>query len=521
MRQRVEDGDTRFPVLARQMSAEKRWTWFVSLAVERFERWCGPGAITSTNIQSYRLPPVDVVMVWHAYLLNPGWYIEDTMRISQLTALAAFNPYMDMVRKYVEILVPDDPVVERTSYWETSTWTLYDPFDSTRNLTHKYIVCPGCFKQVAAPFLNESGSGYAQMNFRFDCPCGHSITKDTLGVYKFAKNLLEPSESDTGKYFAYCAFPCSLHHPGNVFDIPRAIAIRRNISDVAQFKNKVTDEIMVKVKNNHDLRLHLATKLKSRLSNRIAAAYTDDRMFSIDLVGAVLRQASFIKKMADLGWTAPTFFSSEAHSLLLVNSIVKYHAFLGLMQSSPSGFFVPTLDIDLVWHTHQLTAQKYQSDCRRLVTRCIDHNDKVDDGKLSDAFDSTCRAWKARYGVPYAQCGCPVPDNTILQRLRHIVSATTLRKNAQLKPEVDLDASAATHPSDHNAVHVNGPGASAHKSGMKSNNSTHEKAFHPGAGASASNTGGCVSDSHNIIDKSDGANCAVVCNIVESMMRIQ
>lgn len=107
-----------------------------------------------------------------------------------------------------------------------------------------------------------------------------------------------------------------------------------------------------------------------------------------------------------------------------------------------------------------------------------------------------------------------MPDNTILQRLRHIVSATALRKNARLKPEVDLDASAATHPSDHNAVHVNGPGASGHKSKMKSNNSTHEKAFHPGAGVSASNTGGCVSDSHNIIDKSDGANCAVVCNIV-------
>lgn len=40
-----------------------------------FERWCGPGAIPSTNIQSYRLPPVDVVMVWHAYLLNPGYAV--------------------------------------------------------------------------------------------------------------------------------------------------------------------------------------------------------------------------------------------------------------------------------------------------------------------------------------------------------------------------------------------------------------------------------------------------------------
>lgn len=31
-------------------------------------------------------------------------------------------------------------------------------------------------------------------------------------------------------------------------------------------------------------------------------------------------------------------------------------SFLDLMSSSPASFFVPTLDIDLVWHTHQLMA---------------------------------------------------------------------------------------------------------------------------------------------------------------------
>jgi len=35
MRLKVEDGDPRFPDLVREMSAEKRWEWFVSLAVER------------------------------------------------------------------------------------------------------------------------------------------------------------------------------------------------------------------------------------------------------------------------------------------------------------------------------------------------------------------------------------------------------------------------------------------------------------------------------------------------------
>jgi hypothetical protein len=42
------------------------------------------------------------------------------------------------------------------------------------------------------------------------------------------------------------------------------------------------------------------------------------------------------------------------------------------MASSPATFFVPTLDIDLVWHTHQLISAKYQSDCTTYVGRFID-----------------------------------------------------------------------------------------------------------------------------------------------------
>ena len=42
------------------------------------------------------------------------------------------------------------------------------------------------------------------------------------------------------------------------------------------------------------------------------------------------------------------------------------------MSSSPVSFFVPTLDIDLVWHTHQLIPSKYQQDSESFVGRFID-----------------------------------------------------------------------------------------------------------------------------------------------------
>jgi hypothetical protein len=43
-----------------------------------------------------------------------------------------------------------------------------------------------------------------------------------------------------------------------------------------------------------------------------------------------------------------------------------------MMADSPGSFLVPTLDIDLAWHTHQLMASRYQSECLALVGRYVD-----------------------------------------------------------------------------------------------------------------------------------------------------
>ena len=47
-------------------------------------------------------------------------------------------------------------------------------------------------------------------------------------------------------------------------------------------------------------------------------------------------------------------------------------SFLGLMADAPGSFFVPTLDIDLAWHTHQLRANYYHTNCKVAVGRYID-----------------------------------------------------------------------------------------------------------------------------------------------------
>lgn len=54
------------------------------------------------------------------------------------------------------------------------------------------------------------------------------------------------------------------------------------------------------------------------------SAYTDDKIFSVDLTGAVLRQGSFVKKMSELGWTQPGFFDRRDDEVVLQHCIARY-----------------------------------------------------------------------------------------------------------------------------------------------------------------------------------------------------
>ena len=92
--------------------AEKRWAVYVSRAVDRFHAWI-KYAVPDTGRQSMvriegdgttglltdpeyvknpmrpigtaNMPPVDVLMIWHAYMLNPRAYLEDCIRLGRMS----------------------------------------------------------------------------------------------------------------------------------------------------------------------------------------------------------------------------------------------------------------------------------------------------------------------------------------------------------------------------------------------------------------------------------------------------
>ena len=59
-------------------------------------------------------------------------------------------------------------------------------------------------------------------------------------------------------------------------------------------------------------------------------------------------------------------------SVLCEPDHIRWTSFLDLLSSAPGSFFVPTLDIDLAWHTHQMMGHEYGVNCLRYVGRYID-----------------------------------------------------------------------------------------------------------------------------------------------------
>ncbi|PKC11718.1 hypothetical protein RhiirA5_287310, partial [Rhizophagus irregularis] len=67
----------------------------------------------------------------------------------------------------------------------------------------------------------------------------------------------------------------------------------------------------------------------------------------------------------------------------------------------PNTLLVPTLDIDLGWHTHQIHASLYRAFTQKHIGRIINHGDTLAKRTLSDGFATTARSWYKKYHEPY------------------------------------------------------------------------------------------------------------------------
>ncbi|PYH92432.1 hypothetical protein BO71DRAFT_431877, partial [Aspergillus ellipticus CBS 707.79] len=445
---------------------EKRWAVYTTRAAARYAAWwdtCIPASrppptiddlkdlsysdITA-NLQPFPwsqdiLPPLDVLMVWHAHMLNPRAFLEDCIRHGQMTFWATGFPWdpvnaciNDKTLEYDAGPKAKDVFLHRTAL----------PWDNLLDTTNKTLSCPSCGERISVPWTKgEMGllleslfvgwRGIADKTFKVTCPrCHFFIDHEGLKIAKFRRDiqaLLTSNLPMPGTYYNLHGIPepaCNSLRRKQQFHFPnRFLAIAgRNILDRTDPSNNqtpitlktVNDYVATLLRDPDTLRRIHTSSLKIPLLpeekvsyRRMLSHYWDNfSPFALDLVGAVIRQGTFIEKMDKIDWLhSPTILPT------MTRLIKKYQIFFQIITSNPSHMAVPTLDVDLAWHTHQLTTplRYYTFSLHRTLTSpsrtaiLIDHDDKVDETKLSDSFEWTSKAYrKLTDGEIYSECTC-------------------------------------------------------------------------------------------------------------------
>ncbi|KAI1175598.1 hypothetical protein F4777DRAFT_598479 [Nemania sp. FL0916] len=442
---------------------EKRWTLYVARAVRRYEVWWksfSQDPLTEDDMQadshkysrfashtpdvadfgwkSDMLPPLDVLMVWHAHMLNPRAYFEDCMRRGLRELWHSGLPWQ-LINDAIDTNFDYNVSMECKHTWKTTTQKKWDNADDA--LTKKLPPCPKCLKQNVVPWstygttasshgndASITDHGYGDANFGSICAtCGEILNRNFIEVHKFStdvKNLLAhgypmpgtlldnrtgkaeqlPQDETARKRFQR-TFPNRLiryHLRSKLYDPqPASMEEVRKLFEEALGDFNVIKQVEGVGVLERTKGYRLGKEARVHVRKMMSNYWGNGSAFSLELGGAVTRQGIFTEKMYKIDW-----LHSPAARDTMSRLITKYERFTEIMGKHQLRVAVPTLDIDLAWHTHQLSPASYYEWMCSKTKRFIDHDDKIDETKLSTAFEWTSGVYQEMYGEVYSECTC-------------------------------------------------------------------------------------------------------------------
>ncbi|KAJ7953480.1 glycine-rich domain-containing protein 1-like [Quillaja saponaria] len=177
------------------------------------------------------------------------------------------------------------------------------------------------------------------------------------------------------------------------------------------FKALVDDKLKkhgIKCILNEAYNLNLTSASSENISKRISglANYT-----KYDLVSAAKRQNPFFYQVSR---------PHMKNDLFLEGAEARYKGFLYLIkrnkETAIKRFCVPTYDIDLMWHSHQLHPVSYCKDLNEILGKVLEHDDTDSDRakgkKLDVGFSGTTKQWEQTFGTRYWRAGAMYRGNT-------------------------------------------------------------------------------------------------------------
>ncbi|ETS75765.1 hypothetical protein PFICI_12709 [Pestalotiopsis fici W106-1] len=449
---------------------EKRWAIYVARAVDRYEAWwksfvpdmlkeadmLEKGTDKTTKYEGFTvledaiewtaemIPPIDVLIVWHTHMLNPRLFLEDCLRHGYGTFWRAGIPWA-IINNAINGATFEYNINQACeAQWTERTGR---PWFNQEDSETKQLQCPSCSEGLNVAWtscgqpqdskrrqdLDLSGQGYGDGNFQTLCiKCNTTIDEDLLRVGKFREDVRNLVRND---------WPM----PGTILDgsglgrrqtaesdqlFPNRLVRRGILVEVSNLMESSTKPTMMLVRNKiqevtaHTQYRHSSDRLKkvdkgtegvlgtlvphrlsrsSRMQTRamMSRYWENSSMFALDLRNAVMRQGVFVAKMFKIDW-----LHSPAARFTMEKALKKYERFFEIASTHPDQAVTPTLDVDLAWHTHQLSPQSYFKYAVSKTGVFTDHNDKIDEDKLAISFDWMGKVYQEKYGEVYSECNC-------------------------------------------------------------------------------------------------------------------
>ncbi|KAF6803226.1 alpha-ketoglutarate-dependent sulfonate dioxygenase [Colletotrichum sojae] len=518
---------------------EKRWAVFLARAADRYETWwkalshdrlCEkdmdqdyekylsfPAGVEDYPWTADHLPPLDVLMVWHAHMLNPRAFLEDSMRWGRRRFWTTGMPW-EQVNGLIDGQFNYNGTQAAKASWEATTGRAWHNVDEP---AVRFMSCPTCKEMVEVPWTTCGlpelfkgdkkpgliGKGYGDGDFTQLCTagCNTTITQRFLSVAKMVQDtedylekgyvvpgaVLDPKVGMpiAGKTLREVQFPNRLLGFGIADKLRKLLRPGQAVSPSMDNVRYLVEEALADNDAFSRIQGHqvapygkkdmtsgrILTRVERFQSRKMMARYWENHsIFALDLVGATMRQGVFVDKMYKIDWLHDPNPRGTMDRL-----IQKYDRFMAIMTEQPMTLCVPTLDVDLAWHTHQLAPKAYYSFSVSNTpnkggsreARFIDHNDKIDEDRLSSSFETTSKMYLDRFGEVYSECVCGYCEGAFcpLMRFHQVRSQHELNSSSVFgrtkgqkaqPPAIETfestakptDPSVSVHISTHNAV---------------------------------------------------------------------
>ncbi|RIB01904.1 hypothetical protein C2G38_2229336 [Gigaspora rosea] len=317
------------------------------------------------------IPPIDVCQVWHAHLLSPLRYFEDIKRLYKREFTFPLAQLHELWSK-----TNGDHMDERSKqFWEENTkqpWIL-DPNDTS----DFELVCPWCSTTLMITANNYVKLMRNPKDSEKRCDkCKFKLSIESLSAKRFMDDIQK--YNDGKKVYIAGTLVSTVN---GEYNEEKAISDSDYLFDLTSTPwKKLLDKIN---KNPENCNWTKSVKcIKSQVFH-LKYAY---------LFKNVLRQREFTNKMVNNSWINDSAVQSQA--------TIRYNKFL-LLQKDAKSCLVPTLDIDLCWHTHMLHAPLYRNFTNKHINRIINHDDTLSKSTLANGFAKTSSTWYKKFNEPY------------------------------------------------------------------------------------------------------------------------